>query len=224
MTAITEARIKEIQRVADLAKGVNVVLDHMEIGETWVAGGIVRDLWAAQVCKVDLGGSGDIDILLINSTEADLQELGSDIAAALQKSGYKAYNTRFDYSYGVSELYPDADDRLYGVMQFKIYTDEGKVEMDILVYEEKYETLEDVLETFNCNINKFWFDENGIGVSTFHPAQPFEYREGDRAKDEERYQKCVERYNMVAAAAHPYQRIGEHEGMSREQVDSQLPC
>ena len=214
---ISQKKRAKLINTAELAKKVCAIINTLAVGEAWVAGGIVRDLWAAQTKGVDLEGSGDIDILLISCPNDDLNQLGVFISAALDIKGIKAYCSRVDYSYETSADYPDADDRLYGVMQFSIYTDEGKIELDILVYEKQFQTLEDVMDTFNCNINKFWFDENGAGVTTFSPEQPFQYREGDREKNEERYEKCVMRYNMVAKAAHPYQRIGE-------QVDDLLPC
>lgn len=225
---ISQEKLAKLINTAELAKKVCAIINTLAVGEAWVAGGIVRDLWAAQTKGVDLEGSGDIDILLISCPNDNLDQLGAFISAALGIKGIKAYCSRVDYSYESTEDYQDADDRLYGVMQFSIYSsgaaDASKIELDILVYEEQFQTLEDVMDTFNCNINKFWFDENGDGVTTFSPEQPFFYREGDREKNEERYEKCVMRYNMVAKAAHPYQRIGEHESMLSEQVDAQLPC
>lgn len=218
---ISQEKLAKLINTAELAKKVCAIINTLAVGEAWVAGGIVRDLWAAQTKGVDLEGSGDIDILLISCPNKDLNQLGVFISTALGIKGIKAYCSRVDYSYETSADYPDADDRLYGVMQFSIYTDEGKIELDILVYEEQFQTLEDVMDTFNCNINKFWFDENGDDVTTFSPEQPFFYREGDREKNEERYEKCVMRYNMVAKAAHPYQRI---DGMSNDDIDSQMPC
>ena len=201
-----------MQRRANFAKALCKILNKHVEGQLVVAGGLVRDLWAAQVKGVDMQGSGDIDLLLINNTDEDLSNLALEIwEAILDNADVSSCKiTDVTYSYEKSEQYPDADDRLYGVMQFQMTMLDGNVvDVDILVYDEKFETLEEVLNTFNCNVNKFWFDEHGNGCSLFDGSQPFEYREGDREKNEERYEKCIMRYNLVAKAAHPYQRIDD---------------
>lgn len=179
-------------------------------GRMVVAGGLVRDIWALRQ-GIDFKGSGDIDLLLINNTDDDLVSLANRIYEAIRDSltATSCEVTDVTYSYEKSEEYPDADDRLYGVMQFKVVRRDEELDIDILVYETQFDTLEKVLDTFNCNINKFWLDEAGNTRTKFSPKQAFQYREGDREKNEERYEKCVERYNMVAAAAHPYQRIDD---------------
>lgn len=179
-------------------------------GQMVVAGGLVRDIWALEQ-GIDFQGSGDIDLLLINNTDDDLCSRARRIRDAIRDSQTATSCEVADvtYSYEKSEEYPDADDRLYGVMQFKVVRRDEELDIDILVYETQFDTLEEVLDTFNCNINKFWLDEAGNIKTQFSPSQPFYYREGDREKNEERYEKCVKRYNMVAAAAHPYQRIDD---------------
>lgn len=179
-------------------------------GRMVVAGGLVRDIWALRQ-GIDFKGSGDIDLLLINNTDDDLVSLANGICEAIRDSltATSCEVTDVTYSYEKSEEYPDADDRLYGVMQFKVVRRDEELDIDILVYETQFDTLEEVLDTFNCNINKFWLDEAGNTRTKFNPNQAFQYREGDREKDEERYEKCVMRYNMVAKAAHPYQRIDD---------------
>lgn len=204
--------VNKMQRRANFAKALCKILNKHVEGQLVVAGGLVRDLWAAQVKGVDMQGSGDIDLLLINNTDEDLSNLALEIwEAILDNADVSSCKiTDVTYSYEKSEQYPDADDRLYGVMQFQMTMLDGNVvDVDILVYDEKFETLEEVLNTFNCNVNKFWFDEHGNGCSLFDGSQPFEYREGDREKNEERYEKCIMRYNLVAKAAHPYQRIDD---------------
>ena len=198
-----------MQRRANFAKELCKILNKHVEGQLVVAGGLVRDLWAAQVKGVDMQGSGDIDLLLIRNTEADLEKLAEEILNIPELEDLVGIVlTQVDYSYNQSEAYPDADDRLYGVIQFRVEMGDGEqVEIDILNYSSHIETLQDALDTFNCNVNKFWFDEHGNGCSLFDGSQPFEYREGDREKNEERYEKCVMRYNLVAKAAHPYQRI-----------------
>ena len=177
-------------------------------GQMVVAGGLVRDIWALEQ-GIDFQGSGDIDLLLINNTDDDLHSLAHRIREAIRDSQTvsRCKVTDVTYSYDKSGEYPDADDRLYGVMQFKVERSNEELDIDILVYETEFNTLEEVLDTFNCNINKFWLDEAGNIQTQFSSNQAFQYREGDREKDEERYEKCVKRYNMVAKAAHPYQRI-----------------
>ena len=204
--------VNKMQRRANFAKALCKILNKHVEGQLVVAGGLVRDLWAAQVKGVDMQGSGDIDLLLIGNNGSDLQELAEDILniPELEDLVVSIVLTRVDYSYEQSEAYPEADDRLYGVMQFRAEMEDGEqVEIDILDYATHIETLQDALDTFNCNVNKFWFDEHGNGCSLFDGSQPFEYREGDREKNEERYEKCVMRYNLVAKAAHPYQRIDD---------------
>ena len=199
-----------MQRRANFAKELCKILNKHVEGQLVVAGGLVRDLWAAQVKGVDMKGSGDIDILLLRNKEADLEKLAEEILniPELEDLMVDIVLTRVDYSYNQSGAYHDADERLYGVLQFRVEMEDGEqVEIDILNYSSHIETLQDALDTFNCNVNKFWFDENGNGCSLFDGSQPFEYREGDREKNEERYEKCVMRYNLVAKAAHPYQRI-----------------
>lgn len=204
--------IEQLKKRADFAKALRNILDVNVEGQLVVAGGLVRDLWAAQVKGVDLQGSGDIDILLIGNTGTNLGELAVSITEIpqLREIVRWAVVTAVDYSYEATEDYPDADDRLYGVMQIKAaLPDDDIADIDILVYSGHIETLDDALNTFNCNVNQFWFDADGVGHSRFDGNQPFWYREGDREKNEERYEKCVMRYNLVAKAAHPYQRIEE---------------
>lgn len=204
--------IEQLKKRADFAKVLRNILSVNIMGELVVAGGLVRDLWAAQVKGVDMKGSGDIDLLLIGNTCTDLNGLAEYLTRIpqLEEIARSVDVTTVDYSYEVKGDYIDADTRLYGVIQFQITLLDGDVvDVDILVYDEKFETLEEVLDTFNCNVNKFWFDEHGNGCSLFDGSQPFEYREGDREKSEERYEKCVMRYNLVAKAAHPYQRIDD---------------
>ena len=199
-----------MQRRANFAKTLCKILNKHVEGQLVVAGGLVRDLWAAQVKGVDMQGSGDIDLLLINNTDDDLVGLAYGICGVILDDAdvSSCEITDVTYSYDQSDAYPDADDRLYGVMQFRVEMEDGEqVEIDILDYATHIETLQDALDTFNCNVNKFWFDEHGNGCSLFDGSQPFEYREGDREKNEERYEKCVMRYNLVAKAAHPYQRV-----------------
>lgn len=202
-----------MQRRANFAKALCKILNKHVEGQLVVAGGLVRDLWAAQVKGVDMYGSGDIDILLIGNSESDLQELAEAILdiRELEDLVVDITLTRVDYSCEKSEAYPDAGDRLHGVIQFRAEMEDGEqVEIDILDYATHIETLQDALDTFNCNVNKFWFDEHGNGCSLFDGSQPFEYREDDREKNQERYEKCVMRYNLVAKAAHPYQRIDDN--------------
>ena len=177
-------------------------------GQMVVAGGLVRDIWALEQ-GIDFKGSGDIDILLINNTDDDLVSLANRICEVIRERQAltSCEVTDVTYSYEKSEEYPDAKDRLYGVLQFKVERRNIVLDIDILVYETKFNTLEEVLETFNCNINKFWLDKAGNIQTQFSPNQPFHYSEGDRGKNEEWYEKCVMRYNMVAKAAHPYQRV-----------------
>ena len=180
-------------------------------GQMIVAGGLVRDIWALEQ-GIDLQGSGDIDLLLINNTDDDLVGLAYGIYGVILDDAdvSSCEITDVTYSYEQPEACPDADNRLCGVMQFRVEMEDGEqVEIDILDYAPHIETLQDALDTFNCNVNKFWFDEHGNGCSLFDGSQPFEYREGDREKNEERYEKCVMRYNLVAKAAHPYQRIDD---------------
>lgn len=204
------SKLEDLHSRAKYAHLLTKTLAKVVQGQMIVAGGLVRDIWALEQ-GIDLQGSGDIDLLLINNTDEDLSNLALEIwEAILDNADVSSCKiTDVTYSYEKSEEYPDADDRLYGVMQFKVERRNEELDIDILVYETQFDTLEEVLDTFNCNINKFWLDEAGNTKTQFNPSQPFYYREGDREKNEERYEKCVKRYNMVAAAAHPYQRIDD---------------
>lgn len=89
-------------------------------GQLVVAGGLVRDIWALEQ-GIDFKGSGDIDLLLINNTDDDLVSLANGICEVIRDSQTvtSCEVTDVTYSYEKSEEYPDADDRLYGVMQFR---------------------------------------------------------------------------------------------------------
>lgn len=204
------SKLEDLHSRAKYAHLLTKTLAKVVQGQMIVAGGLVRDIWALEQ-GIDFKGSGDIDMLLINNTDDDLLSLAKGICKAIRDSQTAASCkvTDVTYSYEKSEEYQDADDRLYGVMQFKVVRRDEELDIDILVYETQFDTLEEVLDTFNCNINKFWLDEAGNTKTQFDPSHPFYYREDDRCEDEERYEKCVKRYNMVAAAAHPYQRIDD---------------
>ena len=204
------SKLEDLYSRANYAYLLTKMLAKEVQGRMVVAGGLVRDIWALRQ-GIDFKGSGDIDLLLINNTDDDLVSLANGICEAISDSltATSCEVTDVTYSYEKSEEYPGADDRLYGVMQFKVVRHDEELDIDILVYETQFDTLEEVLDTFNCNINKFWLDEAGNTQTQFSPQQAFQYSEGDRYKDEERYEKCVKRYNMVAAAAHPYQRIDD---------------
>ena len=109
---ISQKKRAKLVNTAELAKKVCAIINTLAVGEAWVAGGIVRDLWAAQAKGVDLEGSGDIDILLISCPNEDLNQLGVFISNALGIEGIVVYCSRVDYSYDKSAEYPDADDRL----------------------------------------------------------------------------------------------------------------
>ena len=204
------SKLEDLHSRAKYAHLLTKTLAKVVQGQMIVAGGLVRDIWALEQ-GIDLQGSGDIDLLLINNTEEYLGSLAYRIHRVILDDAdvSSCEVTDVTYSYEKSEQYPDADDRLYGVMQLKVVRCNEELDIDILVYGIEFDTLEEVLDTFNCNINKFWLDEAGNTKTQFNPSQPFYYREGDREKNEERYEKCVKRYNMVAAAAHPYQRIDD---------------
>ena len=204
------SKLEDLRSRAKYAHLLTKALAKVVQGQMIVAGGLVRDIWALEK-GIDLQGSGDIDLLLINNTDESLSSLALGICEAILDNAdvSSCEITDVTYSYEKSEEYPDAFDRLYGVMQFKVVRRDEELDIDILVYETQFDTLEEVLDTFNCNINKFWLDEAGNIQTQFSPSQAFKYREGDREKNEERYEKCVKRYNMVAAAAHPYQRIDD---------------
>ena len=208
------SKLEDLHSRAKYAHLLTKTLAKVVQGQMIVAGGLVRDIWALEQ-GIDLQGSGDIDLLLINNTDEDLSNLALKVwEAILDNADVSSCKiTDVTYSYEKSEQYPDADDRLYGVMQFKVVRRDEELDIDILVYETEFNTLEEVLDTFNCNINKFWLDEAGNTKTQFDPSHPFYYREGDREKNEERYEKCVMRYNLVAKAAHPYQRIDEESQM-----------
>lgn len=203
-------KLEDLHSRARYAHLLTKTLAKVVQGQMIVAGGLVRDIWALEQ-GIDLQGSGDIDLLLINNTDEHLDSLANGICEVIRDSQTvtSCEVTDVTYSYEKSEEYPDANDRLYGVMQFRVVQCNEELDIDILVYETQFDTLKEVLDTFNCNINKFWLDEAGNIQTQFSPNQAFQYREGDREKNEERYEKCVERYNMVAAAAHPYQRIDD---------------
>ena len=204
------SKLEDLRSRAKYAHLLTKTLSKVVQGQMIVAGGLVRDIWALEK-GIDLQGSGDIDLLLINNTDELLDSLAYGICGVILDDAdvSSCEITDVTYSYEKSEQYTDADDRLYGVMQFRVVRRDEELDIDILVYEAKFDTLEEVLDTFNCNINKFWLDEAGNTQTQFSPNQAFKYREGDREKNEERYEKCVKRYNMVAAAAHPYQRIDD---------------
>ena len=208
------SKLEDLHSRAKYAHLLTKTLAKVVQGQMIVAGGLVRDIWALEQ-GTDLQGSGDIDLLLINNTDDDLVGLAYGICGVILDDAdvSSCEITDVTYSYEKSEQYPDADDRLYGVMQFRVVRCNEELDIDILVYEIEFDTLEEVLDTFNCNINKFWLDEAGNTKTQFNSSQPFYYREGDREKNEERYEKCVMRYNLVAKAAHPYQRIDEESQM-----------
>ena len=99
-----------MQRRANFAKALCKILNKHVEGQLVVAGGLVRDLWAAQVKGVDMYGSGDIDILLIGNSEVYSRLQGRQQAQFAQLFSrirmQREYTTRKVKEDDVRKLFP----------------------------------------------------------------------------------------------------------------------
>ena len=185
-----------------------------------VAGGAVRDFWAATMYGLDLKGSGDIDICVLGfdvfgpgTFDADC--LLVDVANNLRAHGYSVDKTQHHWN----NEYGPLQDRLSLVMQMEV----NGLDIDLLFYAPQIQSLPEMFETFNSPLNKFALsmavhDELVVENFGFCPKEPnytYTYN-ASTSSDEliERADKMHQRWQAVRAAhigraAHPYANIVE---------------
>lgn len=120
-----------------------------------LVGGVVRD----QLHKI---APRDIDIALIGSNQAlvdhtieILGEMGWEIREMFDRDETKKYTERF----------PDEEDRFQSIIKMhRVYQGVGvPTYLDLLVYHERYEAIQDALDSFDHNIGQFaaWIGLDG---------------------------------------------------------------
>lgn len=200
------AKMRWDLQLGDKVRGIVVdQLASMFEGDTVMgilAGGAARDLYAATQYGIDLQGSGDIDICLLNVNllEENIESIDNllvEIANNLRAHGYSVDKTQHHWDSC------EYNERLDLVIQMEI----NGVDFDFLFYRLQYDTAEKMFESFNCNINKFSVhslvhDELVIENHGFCPKNPqFEYR-GTVSNEKEELRKLMaqERWAMIRAA------------------------
>lgn len=120
-----------------------------------LVGGVVRDQLHGKIPR-------DIDIALIGSTPElvdhaieILGELGWEIREMFDRDETKKYTERF----------PDEEDRFQSIIKMhRVYQGVGvPTHLDLLVYHERYEAIQDALDSFDHNIGQFaaWIGLDG---------------------------------------------------------------
>lgn len=178
----------------ELLSEIKLCLKAMDLhADAAIAGGLVRDLHFASQ-GLDVKGKGDVDINLFG-----FNDRGEALSAAWDLRNY------FDEEYGLGaagnppeifEQHPDyGDGRLVCVMKLKLY----KQEFDLIFYTEEHQTITDVVNSFDADINKFWFDEFGGIHSLYDWRKPFHYEKTreDEHGAEKRKAKALMRHNLV---------------------------
>lgn len=182
-----------------------------------VAGGAVRDFWAAAMYGLDLQGSGDLDICVIgvdictHYTHPD--ELQDAIVGVLRAYGYTVEHENHHWD----EEYEESSNILSLVIQMDV----NGLEVDFLFYNEEITSPPEMFDTFNCPINKFALsmamqDEIEVENFGFCPKNPAYSYIGPRntVRQEARADKAYQRWQAIRAAHigrafHPYANIKE---------------
>ncbi|UOT58004.1 nucleotidyltransferase [Aeromonas phage ZPAH14] len=222
ITAVTQEKLSaqaENLRLGDSIRAI--ILNQLQsIGGDQVfavvAGGAVRDFWAATMYGLDLQGSGDIDICVIgldvfDSDTFDADCLLVDVANNLRAHGYNVDKTQRHWN---SE-YEHRQDRLSLVMQMEV----NGLDIDFLFYVPRVTTLPEMFETFDAPLNKFALssvvhDELVVENFGFCPKEPNYIYNAPVGTDKlmERADKMYQRWQAVRTAhigraAHPYANI-----------------
>lgn len=178
---------------------LNVVLDSLRAGcdtvDGVVAGGVVRDLWAEQKYGIDLAGSGDVDLCIYGLAGGWTEATSTLILQALQEQGFEA-----DWDRLANTSTSSFNSRTDAVFQMVI---EG-VNFDIMMYKSHFETVGQVMSSFNCSLNRFCQEPSADTVSIinygFCPKNPeFVYTEQEEI-DLERHAKMKFRWAQVRKA------------------------
>lgn len=118
-----------------------------------LAGGIVRDHALLTRWDIPATGSGDLDFLMVGVV-LGIDTLAEELQQALKDCGY-------DVEYQSIDGHPEyvLNDRLEAVIQLKV----DGIDCDFLVYQDKYQTMEDAIDTFDIDLNKFWIEDPWTG-------------------------------------------------------------
>lgn len=224
ITAVTQEKLSaqaENLRLGDSIRAI--VLNQLQsIGGDQVvavvAGGAVRDFWAATMYGLDLKGSGDTDICVVgfdvfDSESFDADCLLVDVANNLRAHGFSVDKTQHHWN----DAYEHQQDRLSLVMQMEV----NGLDIDFLFYAPEITTLPEMFGTFNSPLNKFALSSvvhgeimvENFGFCPKDPTYSYSAPIGTDALMA-RADKMYQRWQAVRAAhigraAHPYANIVE---------------
>lgn len=224
ITAVTSEKLRVQAANLQLGDSVRLIVEGQlqSIGggqvHAVVAGGAVRDYWAAVMYGLDLQGSGDIDICVLGfdfgpGGEFDPDCLLVDVANNLRAYGYSVDKPQHHWD----NKYEHQQDRLALVMQMGV----NGQDIDFLFFVTSITTIPEMLETFNASLNKFVLSSavnNEIVVENlgFCPKDPTHNYNAPTESEAlmTRADKMYQRWQAVRAAhigraAHPYANIVE---------------
>jgi len=153
--------------LSDLSAWLSVDFPNVTLG---LAGGCVRDQLHGRHPK-------DIDLVIVGAHEAQVQQLISDVSEFFEggcRSSHelaKIYDR--DEKNDYTDKFPGDEDRFHAIAQYAPMH-EGGLQVDVLIYADRIQTLADVTDSHDHSINQFvaWLDLRGAFQAAYLGSTP----------------------------------------------------